>query len=57
DEIQTEVVRVCNEKYDGIAAEDAFFAKVLESQRDFVKKYRAFKDFVQPHPDLMTWEK
>jgi len=56
EDIQNEVVKIANAKYDEIAAEDPFFAEVLESQRDFIKKYRDFKAFCQPDPDLMTWE-
>jgi len=55
DDLQKQIVEVANKKYDEIAAEDEFFAKVLKSQRDFVAKYRAFKDFDQPNPDLMAY--
>ena len=52
--LQKEVVKKANELYDRKAKEDPFFAKVLASQRDFLKKYRSYKDFTQPNPDLMT---
>jgi TRAP-type mannitol/chloroaromatic compound transport system substrate-binding protein len=48
------VVKKANEVYDLKAKEDPFFAKVLAHQRDFLKKYRAYKNFTQPDPDLMT---
>ncbi len=57
EDVQREVVKVANEYYDMKAAEDPFFAKVLESQRDFAKRYRAYKAFTQPDPDLMAYEK
>jgi TRAP-type mannitol/chloroaromatic compound transport system substrate-binding protein len=47
-------VKKANELYDRKAKEDPFFAKVLANQRDFLKKYRAYKNFTQPDPDLMT---
>jgi len=56
EDLQKEIVKVANAKYDEIAKEDPFFAKVLKSQRDFVKSYRAFKAFAQPKPDLMTYQ-
>jgi len=56
DEVQKEVVKAANELYDEKAKEDPFFGKVLKSQREFLKKYRAYKDFTQPDPDLMEWE-
>jgi TRAP-type mannitol/chloroaromatic compound transport system substrate-binding protein len=55
EDLQKEIVAVANAKYDEIAAEDEFFAKVLESQREFAIKYRALKNFIQPDPNLMTW--
>jgi len=55
EDLQKEIVEVANAKYDEIAAEDEFFAKVLESQREFAIKYRALKNFIQPDPNLMTW--
>jgi len=57
EDLQEEIVGIANAKYEEIAAEDEFFAKVLESQREFAIKYRALKDFIQPDPDLMTWGK
>ena len=56
DEVQKQVVKKANELYDRKAKDDPFFAKVLQSQREFLKKYRAYKDFTQPNPDLMTVE-
>ncbi|MFW6150743.1 MAG: TRAP transporter substrate-binding protein [Chloroflexota bacterium] len=55
-EVQEEIVELANEKYDEIAQEDEFFARVLESQRDFVAKYREFKAFTQPDPQIMTYQ-
>jgi TRAP-type mannitol/chloroaromatic compound transport system substrate-binding protein len=52
--VQKEVVKKANELYDRKAKDDPFFAKVLAHQRDFLKKYRAYKGFTQPNPDLMT---
>jgi TRAP-type mannitol/chloroaromatic compound transport system substrate-binding protein len=52
--LQKEVVKKANELYDRKAKEDPFFAKVLAHQRDFLKKYRDYKNFTQPNPDLMT---
>ena len=57
EDVQREVVRIANELYDREALEDPFFAEVLESQREFVKRYRAYKAFWQPDPDIMTYEK
>ncbi len=48
DDVQEEIVRVSTDFLDGEAAKDAFFKKVLESQREFLKSYRAFKTAVQP---------
>lgn len=53
EDVQREVVRIANDYYDMKAAEDPFFAEVLKSQRDFAKRYRAYKAFTQPSPDLM----
>ena len=53
DEVQSEVVKAANKLYDEKAKEDPFFAKVLKSQREFLKKYRAYKNFTQPDPDIM----
>jgi TRAP-type mannitol/chloroaromatic compound transport system substrate-binding protein len=55
EDLQEEIVEIANARYDEIAAEDAFFGKVLESQREFAIKYRALKNFIQPDPNLMTW--
>jgi TRAP-type mannitol/chloroaromatic compound transport system substrate-binding protein len=56
EDVQLAIVKVANDKYNEIAAEDEFFAKVLESQRDFVAQYRDFKAFTQPDPQLMTYK-
>ncbi len=56
EDVQKAIVEVANKKYDEIAAEDEFFAKVLASQRDFVASYREFKAFTQPDPQIMTYE-
>ena len=53
DEVQKEVVKKANELYDRKAKEDPFFAKVLNHQRAFLKKYRAYKNFTQPDPNIM----
>ena len=53
-EVQKEVVIKANDLYDRKAQEDPFFAKVLKSQRDFLKRYRGYKEFCQPDPALMT---
>jgi TRAP-type mannitol/chloroaromatic compound transport system substrate-binding protein len=55
EDVQTAIVAIANKKYDEIAAEDEFFAKVLESHRSFLIEYRDFKAFAQPDPSLMTW--
>lgn len=52
--VQKEVVKRANELYDRKAKEDPFFAKVLNHQRDFLKKFREYKSFTQPNPELMT---
>jgi TRAP-type mannitol/chloroaromatic compound transport system substrate-binding protein len=54
EDLQREIVKVANEYYEKV--DDPFFQKVLKSQRDFVKSYRAFKAFAQPDPDLMAYE-
>lgn len=53
-EVQKEVVKKANDLYDRKAKADPFFAKVLKHQRDFLKGYRAYKEFCQPDPALMT---
>jgi len=57
EDVQIGIVKIANEKYDEIAAEDAFFAKVLQSQREFLTAYRAMKAFAQPDPALMEMYK
>jgi TRAP-type mannitol/chloroaromatic compound transport system substrate-binding protein len=54
DSVQKDIVKKANELYDQKAKEDPFFAKVLAHQRDFLKKFRAYKSFTQPNPELMT---
>jgi len=48
DDVQLEIIRVSNEFLDGQAADDAFFKKVLDSQRAFLESYRVFKSSAQP---------
>ena len=55
-DVQKEVVKVANALYDRKAKEDPFFAKVLNHQRNFLKEYRAYKNFTQPNPNLMQSE-
>jgi len=54
DDVQMAITELAHEKYAELAAEDEFFAKVYKSQTDFDIAFRAFKDFAQPDPDLMT---
>ncbi len=54
EDVQKEIVKKANELYDRKAKEDPFFAKVLNHQREFLKKYRAYKSFTQPDPNVMT---
>jgi len=54
DSLQKEIVKKANELYDQKAKDDPFFAKVLAHQREFLKKFRAYKAFTQPNPELMT---
>lgn len=53
-DVQRDVVKVANKLYDEKAKQDPFFAKVLAHQREFLKKYRAYKSFTQPDPALMS---
>ncbi len=55
EEVQLEIVRISNEIWDKMAKEDPFFAKVLQSQRDFLEKYRSLMALKQPNPALMEW--
>ena len=55
EEVQLEIVRISNEIWDEMAKEDAFFAEVLQSQRDFLKSYREMMELKQPNPALMEW--
>lgn len=50
-----EIVVVANEFWDDMAAEDPFFAEVLESQRDFLRAFRAMQNLKQPDPALLDW--
>lgn len=54
EDVQREVVKRANALYDRKAKEDPFFAKVLQHQRDFLKKFREYKSFTQPNPEIMT---
>jgi len=47
-EVQDQILQVSSKFLDQEAAKDPFFSKVLQSQRDFLKKYRNFKQSVQP---------
>lgn len=53
EDVQIGIVQIANEMYDDIAADDPFFAEVLESQREFLTAYRDMKAFAQPDPQLM----
>jgi len=55
DEVVKEIVIVANEIWDEMAAEDPFFAKVLKSQRDFLKDYRAMYSMKQVDSALLGW--
>jgi TRAP-type mannitol/chloroaromatic compound transport system substrate-binding protein len=55
EEVQLEIVRISNEIWDEMAKDDPFFAEVLQSQRDFLKKYRSLMGYKQPDPALMEW--
>ena len=55
EDVQKGIVEIANAKYDELAAEDEFFAEVLESHRMFLIDYRDFKSFAQPDPNIMTW--
>jgi TRAP-type mannitol/chloroaromatic compound transport system substrate-binding protein len=50
-----EIVIVANEFWDKLAAEDPFFAEVLESQRSFLHDFRAMQNLKQPDPKLLDW--
>ncbi len=54
DDVQIAITKLAHEKYAELAVEDEFFAKVYQSQTDFDKNFRIYKDFTQPDPDLMT---
>lgn len=50
-EMIEEIIRIGNEELDKMAAEDAFFAKVLKSQRDFRKLVEPYADLIRlPYP-------
>jgi TRAP-type mannitol/chloroaromatic compound transport system substrate-binding protein len=47
-EVQQAIIEESDKFLDKTAAEDPFFAKVLQSQRDFLKGYSSLKEVVQP---------
>ncbi|MBN1151712.1 MAG: TRAP transporter substrate-binding protein DctP [Dehalococcoidia bacterium] len=55
DEVIEEIVVVANEFWDEMAKDDPFFAKVLKSQRDFLRDFRAMQNLKQPDPALLDW--
>lgn len=55
DDVIAEIVVVANEFWDEMAKDDPFFAKVLKSQRDFLRGFRAMQDLKQPNPALLDW--
>jgi len=55
DNVIEEIVRVSNEMWDEMAADDPFFAEVLESQRDFLRNFRAMQDLKEPKGADLTW--
>jgi len=51
DEMIAGIIEIGNQELDAYAAEDAFFARVLESQRDFRKLVEPYADLVRlPYP-------
>lgn len=56
EDVQREVTEIAHSMYRDIAADDEFFATVYESQLQFVKDFRDYKNFAQPDPNLMTPE-
>lgn len=56
EDVQREVTQIAHDMYRDIAAEDEFFATVYEDQVQFLKDFRAYKDFAQPDPALMAPE-
>jgi len=55
DDVVEEIVRISNEMWDEMAADDPFFAKVLKSQRDFLRGYRQLQALKQPDPTMLNW--
>jgi len=55
DDVIDEIVVVANEFWDEMAADDPFFAEVLQSQRDFLRDFRAMQNLKQPDPRLLDW--
>ena len=55
DDVIAEIVVISNEMWDEMAKDDPMFAKVLKSQRDFLRDFRALQDLKQPDPALLGW--
>jgi len=55
DEVIEQIIVVANQKWDEIAKEDPFFAKCLESQREFLRKFRAMHKVKEPDPYMLDW--
>jgi len=55
DDVIAEIVVVANEMWDEMAKDDPMFAKVLKSQRDFLRDFRAMQTLKQPNPALLNW--
>lgn len=51
DQVQAHILERADAMYDRYAAEDAFFAKVINSKREFLDNYRYLKYQVQPTYD------
>lgn len=47
-EVQQQMAKVANEFFDRKAAKDPFFAKVLKSQREWMKSYKVYRDLMNP---------
>jgi len=54
EEVQTEVVLLAKDIYGREAAKDPFFAKVYDSQMEFLKSYRVEYYPAQPSPNIMV---
>lgn len=57
EDVQRQIADLAFAFYEEKAKEDAFFAKVFESQTSFVTKYRAVKDLAQPDLDITNYKK